>query len=199
MFYYALALGANLGDKKLQLKQAALMLQALPHSFFQASSVYSSEPYHFASKQTFLNAVVAFKTSLDPFQLWQETRKIETALGKRNQPLADQWREQAFPDDVKTRFDQSVPALHRLLCPETPAHPPIWDFSQQKTVLSAAEAEQKETLLAAYQDFHQALAGFIMGGKKWRDRLIDIDIIYAGPLLVLHPSLVIPHYDLPGP
>jgi 2-amino-4-hydroxy-6-hydroxymethyldihydropteridine diphosphokinase len=76
-----LGLGANLGDRKQNLKQA-LELLSQHVTIEKVSSVYETEPIGFKEQPLFLNAVCCVSTQLKPAQLLRLARKIEAKLGR---------------------------------------------------------------------------------------------------------------------
>lgn len=77
-----IGLGANLGDARQTLADAALRLHALPGSRLSAaSSIWRTAPVDAAGPDYF-NAVVALHTPLAPVQLLQALRRIEVDHGR---------------------------------------------------------------------------------------------------------------------
>jgi 2-amino-4-hydroxy-6-hydroxymethyldihydropteridine diphosphokinase len=77
-----LGLGGNLGDRQLNLRQAAA---ALPESvrIARASRVYETAPWGYTDQPNFLNQVLEVETSLSPLELLGELKKIEAGLGRQ--------------------------------------------------------------------------------------------------------------------
>ncbi len=78
-----LALGSNLGDRELHLRQAIEKLQARDLRFRRASSLYETEPMGLREQPWFLNQVCEFETELFPLQLLQRIHRLENALGRK--------------------------------------------------------------------------------------------------------------------
>jgi len=77
------ALGANLGDPRAQLQQAARAVAGLPGTrLVAASSVYRSAPVGYVDQPEFLNAVLAVDTTLGPRELLDALLAIEVAFGR---------------------------------------------------------------------------------------------------------------------
>src|ERR1700748_832922 len=79
------ALGSNLGDSLANLRAARAAIGGLPGvlSPLIASAIYETEPVGCEpGAPSFLNAVVEFGFEGDPFQLFNDLRKIELALGR---------------------------------------------------------------------------------------------------------------------
>jgi 2-amino-4-hydroxy-6-hydroxymethyldihydropteridine diphosphokinase len=77
-----LALGANLGDRLANLKQAIASLT--PQMEVKAkSSVYETPPWGYEDQPKFLNQVVKVKTYLEPEALLKHLKRLEVALGRK--------------------------------------------------------------------------------------------------------------------
>ena len=77
-----LALGANLGDRLANLKQAIAALT--PQMEVKAKSqVYETPPWGFEDQPKFLNQVIKAKTYLDPEPLLKHLKRLEVALGRK--------------------------------------------------------------------------------------------------------------------
>ena len=87
-----LALGANIGDREANIASAITALGLNEHiTDLKVASLYETEPLGNADQPEFLNTVVQLKTSLTPFDLLDETQKVEQLLGrpkdhKKNMP-----------------------------------------------------------------------------------------------------------------
>ncbi|CCF82808.1 2-amino-4-hydroxy-6-hydroxymethyldihydropteridine diphosphokinase [Nitrolancea hollandica] len=84
-----LGLGANLGDRRANLRTAVDALRA--HGELVAgSSLYETEPVGYLNQPPFLNAVIGLETLLSPADLLQAGLRIERELGRersfRNAP-----------------------------------------------------------------------------------------------------------------
>ena len=75
-----LALGSNLGDRRANILRAVDLLGEVS-SGLRLSPLYETEPTGFASQPSFLNAACGLWTSLDPFELLREMRRIQDDLG----------------------------------------------------------------------------------------------------------------------
>ena len=80
-----MALGANLGDAALAVRQALLAIAALPHTQIQrASPLFSSAPVD-ADGPVYVNAVAHIQTSLNAVELLEALQNIENAAGRTRQ------------------------------------------------------------------------------------------------------------------
>ncbi|KXG08239.1 2-amino-4-hydroxy-6-hydroxymethyldihydropteridine diphosphokinase [Anoxybacillus rupiensis] len=81
-----IALGSNIGQRILYLYKAVQKLAEHPQiSVIQTSSIYETDPVGYIQQNKFLNMVVQIQTSLSPFELLEETQKIEQELGRKRE------------------------------------------------------------------------------------------------------------------
>lgn len=84
-----IALGSNLQNPVLQVKQAFIALGQLTNSsLIQVSSLYKSEPVGYENQPDFINAVAKINTSLSPAELLDALLAIENQAG-RERPFAN--------------------------------------------------------------------------------------------------------------
>ena len=77
-----LGLGANIGDRRSNLRAAVTMLRERGCELTAASSLYLTKPVGITDQPDFLNAVIRVKTALDPHDLLATCLKIEQELGR---------------------------------------------------------------------------------------------------------------------
>lgn len=78
-----MALGSNLQNPVLQVKQAFLALKKLPKTtVVNTSSLYLTAPIGYAGQPDFVNAVAEIKTELSPLDLLDGLLQIEQAAGR---------------------------------------------------------------------------------------------------------------------
>lgn len=77
-----LGLGSNIGNRQDHIMKAVVRLSERVGVVSALSSLYETEPWGFASENTFLNAVVCMQTFLSPGQLLEVTQQIERELGR---------------------------------------------------------------------------------------------------------------------
>lgn len=78
------ALGSNLGEPLLQLRQAFLHLQQMPKTHVGRSSpLYQNPAIGPGAQPDYLNAVVELDTELTPHELLAELQRIELLQGRR--------------------------------------------------------------------------------------------------------------------
>ena len=78
-----LALGANVGDREGNLRDALRQLESEELRVVQRSSLYETAPQEVLDQPWFLNAVVEVETSLFPLQLLARIRQVERDMGRR--------------------------------------------------------------------------------------------------------------------
>ena len=78
---YFIGLGANLGDRLTNLREAAHRLEALG-TVLGRSRVYAAAPVGGPPQPPYLNAAVLLESALAPLELLGRTQEIEDALGR---------------------------------------------------------------------------------------------------------------------
>jgi 2-amino-4-hydroxy-6-hydroxymethyldihydropteridine diphosphokinase len=109
-----LALGANLGDRRANLKEALARLEAGGRvRLTRLSRLYETAPFGYANQPRFLNMVAEAQTSLAPLELLDYVKQIEAELGR--QP---NFRNGPRPLDIDILFyDELVLDEERLQLP----------------------------------------------------------------------------------
>jgi 2-amino-4-hydroxy-6-hydroxymethyldihydropteridine diphosphokinase len=77
-----LSAGSNLGDRALNLRNAAASLIPEIHPLV-LSSIYETEPWGYADQPSFLNQVIKASTILEPIELLTFLKGIEVFLGRQ--------------------------------------------------------------------------------------------------------------------
>ena len=78
-----IALGSNLQQPEMQVKNAFLALEKLPSSkLVKASSLYQTAPVGFANQPNFINAVAEISTELSPLELLNALLNLEKQAGR---------------------------------------------------------------------------------------------------------------------
>ena len=75
-----LALGSNLGNRRANILRAVELLGEASAGL-RLSPLYETEPAGFESQPSFINAACGLWTSLDPFELFHEVRRIQDEVG----------------------------------------------------------------------------------------------------------------------
>ena len=100
-----IALGSNLQNPEVQVKNALLAIERLPNTkLVKASSLYKTAPVGYLDQPDFINAVAEVCTELSPLELLDVILNIETEAG-RERPFANAPRvldcDLLLYDDVK--------------------------------------------------------------------------------------------------
>ena len=95
-----LALGTNLGDKKLNLNRAIEEIKKRIGSVIKLSAFYTSEAWGFKSENSFVNAVLQVQTKLKPEELLLETQKIEKDLGRIEKSINSSYTDRIIDIDI---------------------------------------------------------------------------------------------------
>ncbi|MCF6248050.1 MAG: 2-amino-4-hydroxy-6-hydroxymethyldihydropteridine diphosphokinase [Desulfobacula sp.] len=83
-----LSIGSNVGDKKQNLDQAVSLLQNHDHiTVTSVSSYYQTEPQNYMDQDWFVNAAVRLDTTLEPMELLDALKQLETDLDKEGKPF----------------------------------------------------------------------------------------------------------------
>jgi len=76
-----LALGANLGDRERNLRDALAQIRSFVE-ITRVSSIYETEPWGVREQPWFLNLVCAGTTALSPVDLLRRAKRIENEMGR---------------------------------------------------------------------------------------------------------------------
>ncbi len=77
-----LGLGTNIGNKRKNMVTAAALLAERAGDVLSLSSFYETDPWGFASENTFLNAALELKTDCSSMELLRLTQLIEREMGR---------------------------------------------------------------------------------------------------------------------
>ena len=77
-----LGLGTNIGNKRKNMVTAAALLAERAGDVLSLSSFYETEPWGFASENTFLNAALELETACSPMESLRLTQQIEREMGR---------------------------------------------------------------------------------------------------------------------
>ena len=81
-----LGIGSNLGNKKLNIEKAKFELIQNNINILKSSSFYKSLSWPNTKNPKFLNIVIKVNTNLNPIELLEKCKKIETYLGRKKSP-----------------------------------------------------------------------------------------------------------------
>jgi 2-amino-4-hydroxy-6-hydroxymethyldihydropteridine diphosphokinase len=77
-----LSIGTNIGDRLSNIEYAHCKIDLLVGKLLQKSSIYSTEPWGFASQDYFYNQVISLRTKKQPSALLDVLLTIESGLGR---------------------------------------------------------------------------------------------------------------------
>ncbi len=93
-----LGLGSNQGDREDQLRLALEAIEAVEHTRVRSvSSVYETEAWGVPDQPAFLNMAAEIETALEPLELLNAVKAIETRLGREPGP---RWGPRAIDIDI---------------------------------------------------------------------------------------------------
>lgn len=124
-----LLLGSNLGDRKLILKNAAVVISQKIGVIESYSSIYETLAWGIEDQPAFLNQVIKVETSLHPQKLLTTINGIEKELGRvRHQ----KWGERLIDIDI-LYYNEDIIETENLVIP----HPEI--INRRFTLIPLAE------------------------------------------------------------
>ena len=103
-----MSLGANLGDRKGNIKLAIKQISELIGPVVRQSALIETAPWGFTSANTFINAAVCSETSLSPREVLQATQSIERALGRIKKSIDGQYHDRLIDIDILLYDDLHV-------------------------------------------------------------------------------------------
>lgn len=103
-----MSLGANLGDRKGNIKLAIKQISELIGPVVRQSALIETAPWGFNSANTFINAAVCSETSLSPREVLQATQDIERALGRTTKSIDGQYHDRLIDIDILLYDDLHV-------------------------------------------------------------------------------------------
>ena len=116
-----LGLGTNQGDKEENLKRAIASLSLALGTYTSLSSFIETEPWGFESQNSFLNCVVAFRTTLPPMELLETTEKIERELGRTAKSNGGVYHDRIIDIDILL-YGNEIINTERLTVPHPLMH-----------------------------------------------------------------------------
>jgi 2-amino-4-hydroxy-6-hydroxymethyldihydropteridine diphosphokinase len=85
MYIVYLSLGSNVGDRETNLISAIAALSPAGVRVDRVSSIYETEPVDYQDQPWFLNCVLEAETDMQPHQLLQALRAIESQMGSKKE------------------------------------------------------------------------------------------------------------------
>ncbi|MDR3218706.1 MAG: 2-amino-4-hydroxy-6-hydroxymethyldihydropteridine diphosphokinase [Dysgonamonadaceae bacterium] len=115
-----LSLGANLGDRSLNLLKAIALIAGRTGTLSAVSSVYETPAWGFDSENDFLNIAVCVETGLSPLEILSATQVIEKEIG-RSEKTQDVYRDRLIDIDL-ILFDKLILQSKDLTLPHPLFH-----------------------------------------------------------------------------
>jgi 2-amino-4-hydroxy-6-hydroxymethyldihydropteridine diphosphokinase len=140
-----IALGTNLGDKELNLKNAIYQINSKVGDVSKVSSIFKNSAVGFESENEFFNACLICITHLDPFQTLSELQAIEKKLGRIK--TKETFEDREIDLDI-IFFDQLIIETENLQIPHRLYHErnfvlipllELFDFKDPKTLLNISQ------------------------------------------------------------
>lgn len=103
-----LSLGTNLGDKEHNLNEAIRLIGERIGDVVKTSSFLETEPWGFASKNTFINACVKVVTDLSPREVLVMTQEIERELGRKRKSKGGIYHDRLIDIDILLYGEMTV-------------------------------------------------------------------------------------------
>lgn len=103
-----LGLGSNLGNRQQLLQQSIEMIKEQIGEVISQSALYVTEPWGFESAHPFLNAVVCCETSLNAFDILEQTQRIERQLGRQHKSINGQYTDRCIDIDLLLVNDEII-------------------------------------------------------------------------------------------
>ena len=95
-----LGLGSNLGDKSQHLQTAIDEIEKRIGPVVRRSAFIESEPWGFDSDNTFVNAVIAVDTDMQPMEVLRTTQSIEKDMGRTHKSTYGNYSDRIIDIDI---------------------------------------------------------------------------------------------------
>ena len=95
-----LGLGTNQGNKEENIRGAIEELSHLLGTPTAVATIIETEPWGFQSDNSFLNTVVAFKSTLVPEEILKATQEIECRLGRTKKSIDSCYNDRPIDIDI---------------------------------------------------------------------------------------------------
>jgi len=103
-----LALGSNIGNRRLTMIRAMERLEEVVGTVERFSELYETEPEGFASDNKFLNGAVLVDTELSPREVLERTQMIEKELGRTTKSQGGEYHDRTIDIDILLYDDLKV-------------------------------------------------------------------------------------------
>ena len=95
-----LGLGSNLGDKSQHLQTAIDEIEKRIGPVVRRSAFIESDPWGFESDNTFVNAVIAVDTDMQPMEVLRSTQAIEKEMGRTHKSTYGNYSDRIIDIDI---------------------------------------------------------------------------------------------------
>jgi 2-amino-4-hydroxy-6-hydroxymethyldihydropteridine diphosphokinase len=128
-----IGIGSNLGDKVYQCERAiSEILRADQNKLLAKSSLFKTKPIGYTSQDWFINGVIKIETDLEPLELLQVLKDIESRLGRKE---SFRWGPRTIDLDILL-FDEEETEMEGLQIP----HPRLQE--RQFVLIPLAEIDR---------------------------------------------------------
>lgn len=103
-----LSLGSNLGDKEENIREAIRKINELIGRVVRQSALFVTEPWGFASPNTFVNAAICCHTTLSPHDLLAATQHIERLMGRTEKSVDGHYKDRIIDIDILLYDDITI-------------------------------------------------------------------------------------------
>lgn len=95
-----LGLGANLGDREANIREAIRLIGEKIGTVVRQSSLLETEPWGFRSENRFLNGAILVETTKTPREVLTLTQQIERDLGRTRKSVSAGYTDRAIDIDI---------------------------------------------------------------------------------------------------
>ena len=107
-----LGLGTNQGNKEENIRGAIEELSHLLGTPTAVATIIETEPWGFQSDNSFLNTVVAFKSTLAPEEILKATQEIELRLGRTKKSIDGCYSDRPIDIDILLYGSRVIESEH---------------------------------------------------------------------------------------
>lgn len=107
-----LGLGTNQGNKEENIRGAIEELSHLLGTPTAVATIIETEPWGFQSDNSFLNTVVAFKSTLAPEEILKATQEIERRLGRTKKSIDGHYSDRPIDIDILLYGSRVIESEH---------------------------------------------------------------------------------------